>query len=496
MAHDDPSRTGFALACDIGGTSLRVGLVGEDGAAEAVAIPMETPLDARGWSEVAPDAWLDAFRAGCATLAARAPAAWRRVAAVAVCGMTRTQVLVDESGRAVRPALTWRDTRAGPVAGSLAVEGEAIDAFHPAARLAWVEAHEPDAMARARRVIEPKDYIASALTGRLASDPVALARLSGATRPGSPLRRFARLVPDLLAPASVVAPVRAGLPGPFAALEGRPVVMVSNDTWAAVLGLGALRPGYAYNISGTSEVFGLVADRLAAAPGLLAVDWGAGLHQLGGPSQNGAAVVPWLLALTGGDPARVEEGLARLLAGPRHVAPLLFLPFLHGERVPYWDPRLRGAFLGLGPHHGPTDLAWAVLEATALANRVILARAEAALGSTVAEIRLGGGAARNRAWNQIRADMAGRPVVVGAAQEPGLVGCAACAFTAVGRFRDLGDAQDRLARAVRRFEPDPERRDFADALFSLHERAAAATAGLSHGLSEIRVPLPLPGVTG
>ncbi len=493
MTLHETSPSGLVLACDVGGTSLRVGLVGEDGIVDAASLPMETPLDASGRSEVAAESWLAAFTEAARDLAGRAPEAWRQITAIAICGMTRTQILVDEAGNPVRPALTWRDTRAGDVARSLArqVQGETIDAFHPAARLAWVEAHEPDAMARAHRVVEPKDYLAGRLTGRLASDPVALARLVAATQAASPVRHLARLIPDLLAPASIIAPVRAGLAPPFAALAGRPVVMVSNDTWAAVLGLGALRQGAAYNISGTSEVFGVIAERPAGAEGLLTVDWGAGLFQLGGPSQNGANVIPWLLTLTGGGAAAIDDGLSRLLAGPRHGEPLLFLPFLQGERVPYWDPALRGAFLGLSRHHGPTDLAWAVLEATALSNRVILERAEEALGTKVPEIRLGGGAARNATWNQIRADITGRPVAVGEAGEPGLVGCAACALTAIGRFADLDEAQDRLAPGTARFDPRSDRRAYADTLFALHKRAVTATSGLSHALSRLSVPTDL-----
>ena len=82
-----------------------------------------------------------------------------------------------------------------------------------------------------------------------------------------------------------------------------------------------------------------------------------------------------------------------LLAGRRHPQPLIFLPYLQGERVPYWNPALRGAILGLGRQHGATDLAFAVLEGVAFLNRIVLERAEAALGSAVGEIRFGGGAA-------------------------------------------------------------------------------------------------------
>ena len=126
------------------------------------------------------------------------------------------------------------------------------------------------------------------------------------------------------------------------------------------------RQGYAYNISGTTEVFGAVGAEPVHAEGLMTVDWGGGHHQVGGPGQNGADTVAWLLPLLGRlgaeGMAGVGAAMEALLGAPREPQPALFLPYLQGERVPYWDPHLRGAFIGLNRRHGPGDLAWAVLE--------------------------------------------------------------------------------------------------------------------------------------
>ena len=69
------------------------------------------------------------------------------------------------------------------------------------------------------------------------------------------------LVPDLLPPGSVIDRVRTSLPEPFNALAGRPVVMASHDTWSGVVGMGALVAGRAYNVSGTTETFGVMSPQ-------------------------------------------------------------------------------------------------------------------------------------------------------------------------------------------------------------------------------------------
>jgi len=235
----------------------------------------------------------------------------------------------------------------------------------------------------------------------------------------------------------------------------------------------------------------VIAARPASAEGLIDLTWGDGLHQIGGPGQNGADALAWLGALLGASDAhdavrRIDE----MLSQPRQASPLLFLPFLSGERVPYWDADLRAAFLGLSRAHQPGDFAWAVLEGIALLNRVVLARAEAAAGFAVDEVRLGGGAARSRHWAQVKADVLERPVVTVESEEPGVIGAAIAAFVGLGRFGSLAEAQQRLVRVAHRYEPRREARDFYRALGLLFDQAHDAVRPTSHQLSRLRRPSP------
>jgi len=248
------------------------------------------------------------------------------------------------------------------------------------------------------------------------------------------------------------------------------VMAMAHDTWAGVAGLGALRPGVAYCISGTTEVLGLLGTQAAAAPGLMALDWD-GLWQLGGPSQHGADVLAWLAAL----------GVVAPDPVPADPLPLLFLPTLAGERVPHWDPSRRGAFLGLRRDHGPADLVRGAMQGVALNNRTVLERAEAAMGVQATELRLGGGGA-TPGWARIRADVLGRPVVLTEAKEAGLLGCAVVAFAALDGL-SLEAAQAALVRSAARYEPDPARHAMATRLHALFLQAEAAAAPLSHALA-------------
>jgi xylulokinase len=498
-------RVSFVLACDLGGTGFRAALINAAGktAAEA-AIPAPSGIHDTHGCEIDADDWWLAFQNVSSYLAREDPRAFAAVAAIAICGVTRTQVFLGYDGQPLRPAITWRDTRAQEAADQLRArfsgihpEADYINAFHPVARLAWLAKEQPDVFRSLTTVLEPKDYLNFRLTGALTTDPVSAARLLASARPSTShaanllteVGALDTVLPPRREPWEVMGYVSKDLPSPLHQLAGLPVLCSSNDTWVGVVGLGAMRPGYAYNMSGTTEVLGIVSLEPRSADGLLTVDW-RGLHQLGGPSQNGADTMAWLLSLLQGhsEGPPLGQALAEILRRSRDSQPLLFLPYLQGERVPYWDPSLRGAFIGLNRRHGATDLAWAVLEGVAFLNRIVLERAEAGLGQRVTEIRLGGGAAMNPIWRQVKADICRRPIVVGASPEPGVLGAAILGWTALGRFPSLTAAQDALAVVARRHEPDAARSRWYDDLYGLFRRSEAALAPISHDLAAVARP--------
>lgn len=458
-------RDAAVLAVDLGGSSLRVALVGRDGTLRALhAVAHDSG------SEADPSLWWRGVQEGADALARADREGFARVAAVAVTAFTRSLVLLDAAGAVTMPAILFGDARAGAEAEALrarvpaGAETREINAFHPLARLAWLQRHEPAALARSVAAIEPKDEINRRLTGLVASDAISSARLLASSDLLAPLGLPA-LLPALKRPGEILGRVR---PGALAGLAGVPVLTMAHDTWAAVTGLGAMRSGLGYCISGTTEVLGVLHDTPAQAEGLMRVEWD-GLWQLGGPSQHGADALAWL------------RGLGAAVDAVDGLVPILFLPSLSGERVPHWDPALRGALLGLHRQHGPAELAQAVRQGVALNNRSVLQRAEAATGREVREIRLGGGGA-TPGWARLRADVLGRDVVTTACAEPGLLGCAITAFAAL-EGRPLAELQGEMAQPAARFTPDPAAHERARALHALFLQAESAVAPLSRALA-------------
>lgn len=462
------------LTADLGAGSLRTAAIAFDGtilAQTAKSIPTLEPQPT--WQEADPEAWWDALREGFGVLLEEVDDL--SIEAIALTGMTRSEVFLDADGASLRPSILWRDRRAGAAAVTVAQAAAepnpalAINAFHPLARLAWVRDAEPEIFARLAAVLEPKDYLNYRLTGRIAGDMVVAGRTARLRQSAcdvlSPLTRL--LPADTLPPASVLGPVtaEAGL----AALTGVPVVVSSMDTWAASIGAGAGAAGHGYDVSGTSEAVGLLSAVPADAAGLVALDWAPGLHQLGGPTQAGADAVRWAHDTFRAD-GELAEALERAGARrPSRESPMCLI-YLLGERAPVWRADVRGAIFGLGRDSEPDDYLWAAMEGVAQAVRDILATAEAASGTRTEMVHICGGGARSPAWCQLRADVIGRPVALPRELECGLIGAAVAAGVAIGSYGDLTEGAGAMNPTTRIFTPRADRAELYAARADLYGR--------------------------
>jgi len=163
---------------------------------------------------------------------------------------------------------------------------------------------------------------------------------------------------------------------------------------------------------------------------------------------------------------------------------LIFLPYLLGERSPRWNSNARGAFLGLTMTHQRADMIRAVLEGIALNLRVIL---EAFLdqGAKIEAIRVIGGGARSKLWNQIMANVYGRTILRPALlEEATSMGAAIAGGVGVGLFPGFSVAE-RLTPIAAVTEVDPEAKAAYDRLYKVFEAAYQALVPIYDELAEL-----------
>jgi xylulokinase len=163
---------------DVGTSGLKAVLVGDDGRVIGQALE-EYPLSAPhpGWSEQEPEHW---WKAAQSTLDQLTRAHGAQPDAIGLTGQMHGAVFLDEKGDVIRPAMLWNDQRTARECATIdeTVGAERLRAItrnppltgFQLPKVLWLRTNEPDAFARVRQVLLPKDYIRYRLTGEYATE--------------------------------------------------------------------------------------------------------------------------------------------------------------------------------------------------------------------------------------------------------------------------------------------------------------------------------------
>ena len=434
------------LVIDVGSTRLKAALYSADGVT-VCSHAVDSPL--RGSVVQAADV-LEAVIA-----AAHTVCAGLRPEAIAITGATRSNVLTAADGAALCAVVKLDDARGADFQAEVQRAYEAPDArgmgaFHPLARLLECKAQQPALYQAAQWQLELKDWINLQLTGAATMDQVTADRLQPRGLALDEVVRRLRLRPNM-SPASMPAgQVIALLRHPDARLapcRGVPVVQCGFDAWCASYGMGCVQNRHVYNVSGTTEVFGSFSPVDHQLAGISSLRWTPELFHLGGPCLTGLATLAWFgrSFLGDSDPQGVLDCAA--LAGDD--APLC-LPFVAGERMPFWRADLSAQFLQVCAHHGAPEFARALVDGLMAFQRYLTA----ILCPQAETVHLSGGASGLRGWAELKASMFAMPVANCTLAEPSLLGGAMTALAAVGRYASIAEAQAALEPAYCTVLPD------------------------------------------
>jgi len=493
------------LGLDLGAGSLKGTLIDEKGVplAEAAA-PIATLNPRPGWSEQDPAGWWQALTAVVPQVLEKSGLAAGDIAAVGLSAGAHIAVLEDARGEIIRPAIMWNDQRSTAEAAELherageTIIARGLNRANPTwtlCQLAWLKKHEPDAVARTKRLYIAKDWLRSRLTGDWTTDySDALGTLMSDVATRSWSRELCDLIgwdrgtlPPVKRPEDIAGKVTAAAAAATGLAEGTPVVVGSNDTTVELYGAGAVAAGQGAIKLATAGVVFLACDRpevhppVSCYPHIL-----PGLWYMASGINACATAHRWVRDTFFADlpPETAFAEMDRLAAG---IAPgaegLIFHPYLMGERAPHWDPKLRGDFIGLTLAHTRAHFARACYEGIAFALNDVLRAAKELSGADFGDMRLLGGGARSATWRQIIADVTGLTIKVPANGDASF-GAALVAAVGGGVFATAEEAVQRCAHIVEENRPDPARHADYARLFELYDAARRGLTPISHRLHD------------
>ncbi len=422
----------YLLAHDLGTSGNKATLYFIDGELiDSCTVPYPTHYFNGNWSEQNPEHWWRAICESSQKLTAKIDAS--EIGVISLSGQMMGCTPVDKNGKALRPSILYSDQRATKQAEFLLekigqksfydIIGHRISPSYTLEKLMWIRDNEPELFKNTRHTLCAKDYINFRLTGEFATDysdasgtnAFDLNTFTWSSKIIETAQIDESLFPRAANSTEILGTITKEAAKATGLKEGTPVAIGGGDGSCAGVGVGCIKPGTAYNYLGSSSWIALTVEKPIVDEQMRTMNWAhcvPGYLHPSGTMQTAGSSHTWLkdtlcepekmiAEKSGQSPFVLIEELIK--QSPIGSNGILFLPYMLGERTPWWNPDARGAFVGLNLASSRADMARSVLEGITmnLGYIVNIFRQHVPI-ETITVI---GGGAQSAFWRQMMADI-------------------------------------------------------------------------------------------
>lgn len=498
----------YILVQDIGVFSCKAVLFSADGTAIRRNLVSYTPQhNDQGWSWQSPHLWWDAFCTNCHVVLTDIPL--QAVKAVALCGQMMACLPVDRQIRPLYDCIIWDDKRSieqvkeiNTAVGTEQIHritGSCLSYSFSLPKIMWLKEHYPEIYQQTYKFIQCKDYINYLLTGQLVTDETD----AGFTQMYD---LYGRRWSDLILQATGIDRDKLPQVVPFGTSLGHVtpqaaaqcglstqtlVIQGMGDGRAPSVGSGIQRPGegclYLSSTSWLSQVTDkreMDIDHAITKASYLRPD----LYVNGGSIFSGSLCADWFIKAFF-PRYDYRQDLSAFLASHLPLSPvgskgLLFMPYLRGERAPWWNNYAKGGFVGLSSSHTQHDFCRSIVEGVSFQLGIIKHRIEG-IEPFTSMCLMGHGSSPQ--WQQVLSDVLEMDIVTSdAADYVACVGVAVVAGVAVGLFRDYSEVR-RFHHNQRIITPIPENMEIYQELLPAFEDCYYALQDINQHLSQVNL---------
>ncbi|MCY3020307.1 MAG: xylulokinase [Planctomycetota bacterium] len=504
----------YLLAHDLGTSGNKATLYTLDGKLVASrTCPYDTHYFNGNWAEQSPQDWWKAICDSSKALLAAAKVSPADIAVVALSGQMMGCTIVDKQGHCLRPSILYCDQRAGTEAARILsrislknfykIVGHRVSPSYSIEKLMWIRKNEPKLYAKTCKTLCAKDYINFLLTGTFATD---FSDASGTNAFDLNTMQWSQKVigiagvdggmfPEAKPSTEVLGTITSQAAQATGLKEGTPVAVGGGDGSCAGVGVGCIKPGTAYNYLGSSSWIALTVKKPIVDPQMRTMNWChcvPGYLHPSGTMQTAGSSYSWLkntLCDVEIEAAKTKNVSPYVLIDqavkntPVGANGILFLPYMLGERTPWWNPNARGAFIGLNLASSREDMLRAVMEGITMNLGIIVGIFRQHV--PIKAITVIGGGAKSAVWRQMMADIYDcRVQSLNFLEEATSMGAAVIGGVAVGQFKSF-DVIDRFIRVEHTAMPIPENRKRYRKIMPILEKSYRALVDVYEDLAAL-----------
>ncbi|HPJ88976.1 MAG TPA: xylulokinase [Thermotogota bacterium] len=430
----------YLMAHDLGTTGNKATLYTKDGlliGSEFIAYDTYYP----GYNCVEQDGnqWWQSVVKSTQNLMKKANINPESLAGISFSGQMMGAVAVDRNGELLRNPIIWADQRSMPQTKKLEaygmqkvyqIAGTRVSPTFSGEKIAWLKENEPEVYEKTYKFLLAKDYIIMKLTGKFRTDYSDASMtnifdvntLSWSEEICSVLDIDRNKLPEIVESTRLAGHVTPQIAAQLGISTKTGIYQGGGDGACASTGAGINQPGEIYAYLGSSSWLSTTTDTPIFDPEMRTFNFchtKEGLFCPTGTMQAGGASYNWAkdtLCSMEENYAKdldvsvfsiMDDMIDRIPVGSKN---LLFLPYLLGERSPHWNPNAKGAYIGLKASHTKAHLLRAVLEGVTFNLNIILGVLENVVKFD--RIRVIGGGAKGRNWQQILADVFNHEITI------------------------------------------------------------------------------------
>lgn len=459
----------YFLGIDLGTTGTKIILMREDGKViDKNYVEYEILSPEAGFAEQEPQAWWGGLARFSKEMMARNEDKLDQIVGLGIDGQMHTQVYLDENYRVLRNAITWMDQRSKEIVEKINSDNDLknrifnatsnyLTTTYTAPNVKWVQENQEDIYHRTEHILLAKDYIKFLLTGQMITDysDAAGTMLFNIAEQKWSQKMFdlfeidRSLFPPVDKSAKVIGEVTAEAAEKTGIPAGIPVINGCADQAATSIGAGVVNKGQVTAIIGTAGVVSVLSDKAVPDPDNRVLCWNYCLEDKWinlGIMQTAGESLKWFKNAFDKESDNVysiyNEKAKKIKKGSDG---LIFLPYLMGERTPYWDSDARGVFFGLNLQHQKYHFVRAIMEGVSFAFKNNLEAVES-LGVKVNNLRLLGGGTRSKVWKEILSQILNRKISTVEVEETGALGSSILCGLALGIYQSPENAVEKLVK--------------------------------------------------
>ena len=403
--------------------------------------------------------------------------------------LTNMFIWQDQRGTEVIPWMLQRLAKYGLTEGDFyKITGQPLSTFQPGSKTFWFKQNRPQIYQKTWKFVTPHTVLSHEFGATSYRDSICDIS-SWMVADGKEFHLSPLLMEifdmddgkytDHIAPGeqigrvSLEAAIRTGLPA------GLPIFSIPGDQECGVLGVGnygieniaVISTGTAGNVIGYAKSCPRHPDGVCQVHG-----HPAGGYTIEAHSSSCTSSYRWLREIVaskelyqakqfGEEPNEIISKM--ILESTVGAGGVLYLPWLQGFGCPYFDDNARGGLIGVSLSSQKEDILRACVEGICFEMRNLLEALQQAELPPITKLKAFGGTSRDSVWNQVMADVMGKPIEIMTTTEATSLGAAIIGFVGTGIFPSYEQAVEQMCHIKKLYIPNKKNVEVYNELYSV-----------------------------